>query len=46
LLVRKYVVLGRGCSKTIRIRRGVIQASHHELGEYRLYCDSDPNCCH
>ncbi len=22
--------------------QGVIQASHHELGEYRLYCDSEP----
>jgi len=23
-------------------RPGVIEASHHELGEYRLYCDDDP----
>ena len=44
-MVPQYLVLGRRTSRSRRCAKsgpGVIQATHHELGEYWLHCDGAP----
>ena len=44
-VVPQHLVVGRGRPQAVRCARrrpGVIQATHHELGEYWLHCDGAP----